>query len=1398
VATATAGMIGGFAVGQSLGMKIKFSQQMVGQALVDFMEQGMSPGVALGLAAPVGILNGLIESAQFSKLKSLVPGGARGLAKVLQNATGKLVGESGALAAVAKGGVRIAGTFAQEMTEEMLQQVVEVTGEAVGIELENYLNESGLEQRGIDEILTEFKQVFVESAFALTPLVLVPGLAGVGVQVAGSRQTGVDRVTVEEGAAVEPEVDTIPVDEQITLDTPPERAQTIAKEELLADMDLGLFETEEELVEFAHEAYEEQNLPDDAELAEMFEAAPDEAGAEIEGPEEVAAVDAQVREDAAGAKTPDEFVEFAKTFYAEDVRPDEVRLRALWEETHQKVEERLPTIEESNKEFTDSVDTKEGVRNFLGDLSVFIETEMADLRDQGMTKAAARQTLGNLWDHAILANAQRVQNGKGITEASFKSIRGKLRKNAARFRFLMAVLQEDQAALQRIQAQEAAQGGAAEAVSQEELPSAVRAEQAIIEEDKAAAILAGEEIPATGEAVKTRVRRITGQTSFNRMVAEDKALTAGVKKSEQSARKAMSEGKKTGLRTERDRKAALIARQRDISIQRENVKKLNKDIKGAVKRSPKLDPIYRDEVLALTEGFDLDRIGAQTIKQVGEDTELTIDRASPKRARLERTAEFLLNNPDSDLPDQTIAELALLSKTPFGYLSPDDMQTMHDGVMTALALNDQKTKLKVGKKEREFSSAVNAAVSEMPPVKETKRPFVGPKKRGKVANSGVYAKNLVGISQSRPDVIVDKLFGSEGVGHDVFSRQIEDGEAADFKYRQAAADNFKESLGINGYDANRDSTKWIAETVEVQGDGKAWQLERGHRISIYLHTLDEDNYESMLEGVGFRDDIKPNTVHQITEKDIKAIVDSMDDDERAWAEAARDTFRRTGQDQQAEYLRQNWYEPIMRENYMRKDVMPASRTNGLDVEAENFIADVNRTSFRVGVDKSQLIERQDVRLPIFINNIVNDVNDAIFKASAYVNLEAPLKNAHKLLMDRDVKAAILAQPDGEATMQYMNKYLRDVAGENQAYGDLSKGIQKLRTGVTKYALGGNVWVAAKQALSYPFAAMYVKPKYLMLGASDEAFHPLKSKDQHEAYSSRFVERVKGGFSRDIAEAMKKNTANRRLLNDKRSFGQFLLKPSQAVDAKTVSGVMNGAVRQAMDEFAKGKLSKEVKIGTGMSIEEIQKLSPEEQLPIAYKFADYAVGRTQPMFSPAFLSQMQRGSDTEKLITQFSSFTNQELNMARRALNDAKNGDYKKLALFSASFMANGLGIWALDRARDKVRGKDEEDIKNLMQVYVDSAAGMYYGVRDIEKVVADKLRGRFGNNGVQLPAFRVVEESVRGLAAMAEAFDPNTPPKKREKALGVFAESALDVLMLRMGIPYITKSSAVRVIEALK
>ena len=318
--------------------------------------------------------------------------------------------------------------------------------------------------------------------------------------------------------------------------------------------------------------------------------------------------------------------------------------------------------------------------------------------------------------------------------------------------------------------------------------------------------------------------------------------------------------------------------------------------------------------------------------------------------------------------------------------------------------------------------------------------------------------------------------------------------------------------------------------------------------------------------------------------------------------------------------------------------------------------------------------------------------------------------------------------------------------------------------------------------------MYVKPQYLFMGMYDELVHPRISKDTHEANSPHFLERRKGGFSRDIAEAKGKNTAGARLLNE-RGIGEWLMRPSQGVDAKTVSGVMNGAVRQALDEFAKGEVSRNVRDAIGDV--DISNLTEEEQVRLAYQFADYVSNRTQPQFAPGQLSQIQRSGTAGKLVSQFSAFTNQELNMFRRAMQDAKNGNYGKLTAFSVSFVANTLGVFVLDRLRDLGRGKDEEDLKSIAEVGLDSVAGMYYGIRDLEKAIMSDYA-----DNVELPIMRIGERLVGSGKALVDIFAADTG-EDRLKAIGRFTEAALDLVMMKFGIPYVFKRMGQSVVERI-
>jgi len=454
------GAIAGFAVMQTAGMVISFSEQMIGATLVDFLDLGMAPPVALGLAVPVGILMALLEKAQFKKAIALVPGLSSGIGKVFQKAATSLVGKDGALAAVARGAARTAGTYAQELTEEMAQKGVEVVGRNAGIALENYLHENDIEQDTISEILNEFATEFEAAAVTLIGMVGIPGLAG----------TAVDAVSAEPKAEVGPNggrpVD-LPEGMELEIEEVPARASETEESEVSINEDEWLFTQEG-----SHEVSAATPISEDEWMEQQQRETEDQTNISEEfGPEARAKID---EADILSSNTPDEFVDFAKAMYDEDSLPDDAELKALWEATKTEEDERVPSITETNESFVESVSTIEGMQSYLGDLSLFIDQEAAKLVDRGMTKKEAASTLSAMWDRNVWANALRIgKSGKPLTETSFRIILGKAKKSPERFRTLLASLQGNTEELRAIQEQMKAkielEAEAEKAVPQEEI-----------------------------------------------------------------------------------------------------------------------------------------------------------------------------------------------------------------------------------------------------------------------------------------------------------------------------------------------------------------------------------------------------------------------------------------------------------------------------------------------------------------------------------------------------------------------------------------------------------------------------------------------------------------------------------------------------------------------------------------------------------------------------------------------------------------------------------------------------------------------------------------------------------------------------------------------------------------
>lgn len=1079
-----------------------------------------------------------------------------------------------------------------------------------------------------------------------------------------------------------------------------------------------------------------------------------------------------------------EFIEYVETMYEENEQPSPSQWTDILLGSSEKRER---TLEEIEQEFADSVDTKRQVMSFLNVLGGHYAREVRKLRDNGYSLSQASLTLGRRWDFHILGSARRVARGGELKDRSYKSIRGKLRKNALSYLILLSELEGDIDTIREIDSAMRAGTETASPESRAAYDAAVqRAVESMEEEDRAAALLKKQEIRSMKEPVKTAVRRITGQTTLHRLITEDEALKAAYKKAQAAANTAYSEGRKLGTAIEHRRMKEIEERRSETHKQRVRIAQIRKGLATILKRSEKMAPKYKSEIQNLIGGIDL----------VWRRQARTIARLEAIRTFLETPVEEGGALEHVELPDDIKQELAILDKKPLSEFTIDGLEDIYTAAKHFAHLHYEEKNIRVEQQQIEANQARADAIAEMRPEKERKTKEVKERTAGRgVIAGGRAIKDLFGVRHNHFDLIVEKIAGAASKTMDVIYRQVKTGILTQTKYRQDVFNQFQADLYELGFKPE-DIKKW---TDEKRTFGRV-TLTRGQKMALYMHAQNEDNLGSILGGgIGFRRDRDPDRVHSITEDELEKILASMDEDEMAVVEAAKRLFEHQGKDLNKVFLLKNGYELKTLENYFPKDVMPISRYTGKDIEAQSFVDQFKSKFTRVGTPKGMLKEREGKSNPVYLNDIFYDVNRSAMNAAAYIGLEIPLTNASKMLYHPEYKQALINRY-GKGTWRELDQALRDIAGEHKTYEELGRLSGKVRSNMAVYSLGLNPWVMLKQPWSYFLFAAYVKSGYLVRGAIDETVHPKATKDFHSANSAEWVERVKGGYSRDVAEVMQKNSVMARVLGTKKTLKQRLMDGIQYFDQKTVSAGMRGAVLQALDEFESGKISKGLRDAMGWKHDQkidTSKMTADEKLDGAYRFAEWAVERTQPMFSPEHMSGLQRGGSTAKMFTMFSSFTNQELNMIRRAIYNAREyGNTGMLVKTLIAVLGNFAGMYLLDSARDATRGKDK---KNLLEAIFEKIGGWFFGVREIERSVASKVKkGTYAGQDAEIPMQRMLGEISDTVASGIRAMDPDRNWHARQKDAEKVIGSGIDVLMMAIGAPYMLKRMAEKAKEIIE
>ena len=855
------------------------------------------------------------------------------------------------------------------------------------------------------------------------------------------------------------------------------------------------------------------------------------------------------------------------------------------------------------------------------------------------------------------------------------------------------------------------------------------------------------------------------------------------KTSTDEMKKFLSDYIKTNLPTE-DR-GKLLTRMRDVHTK-----------KGVVKAIELVDKIWekgvrKDAISNLKKtikGLDIAKLSpqeAEPVKTLLKDLDL-VEHRKQTFLKLNKTKEYLEKNPDAEMPEYVLERLSILDKKDINTFSTGDLEDIQNSIAHYVHLNKVKNQIKVGREQRRASEVLKSSIGEMKSPVKAKNDIVQSQKSkiGKLKKTGQLIVDTFGIRHDHYDLIIESLSGPNSTMDKVLYQGPKEGIIKELKYKQDVYKTFHEDIDIETFQRKfniKDIGAWQNEKVLIKG----LNFTRGERMALYRHSLNADNRRAILEGgYGLKQSDNPYKIHKMSEETLNAILSSLTPAEKMFAgQPVANLFDNQGKELGKVFYEKNNYPLPLIDNYYPKEVMKVSL--GEKQETESVLEELKHKWVRIGLSKGMLKSRVKSKLPIYLNSLAYDINKSVTHAAAYVGLEIPLSNASKLLYDKTFKANLITRY-GLQTWREIDKGLRDIAGDYLSYSTVEEILLKGKNKFSTAYLGINPFVMAKQILSYPLYNIYVKPKYLMQGYADYVMDLKGTLNRHKMYSPEFAERVEGGYSRDVADVFKSG-AEKRLYKGKTTIPEKVMGGIQLLDLAAVIPGTQGAVLQVLDEIQIGTFSPEVKTALDITAIEAQKLNPEDKLKLAYKFADYVTERTQPMFSPEHRSSLSRGTPVEKIATQFSSFTNQALNLIRRTYREARRTNdpkmYAKVAkVLFYLLVVNAGGVFVIDDIRDRLYKRKR---RTYGEAVLDSVSSYFYFLRDLEKSVVSKVkRGDWGGFDINIPILSFANVIGGTIASGIRMIAGDK--SKREKETRKFIDKSLEVILTTGGLPYRT------------
>jgi len=452
--------------------------------------------------------------------------------------------------------------------------------------------------------------------------------------------------------------------------------------------------------------------------------------------------------------------------------------------------------------------------------------------------------------------------------------------------------------------------------------------------------------------------------------------------------------------------------------------------------------------------------------------------------------------------------------------------------------------------------------------------------------------------------------------------------------------------------------------------GAKFTLTDGAVAGVYMSARNKNNLRH-LKGMGFtKADIKQCTDIVNSNPNLKAIVTYLD--------------------MQYEAAYKRLADAVMKAEGRVLDKEAFFSHIAIDKETivfeEDNIAEQMRTRSKVlptpYVEKGITKKRTHSSRPMHLDAIANYLRYSA-DAEFYIGMASPIADANKILKDKKYRAAIEQKMD-KATLQVLDKYLRDVAGTKTGINidGVDRAFSYLRRHAGTAMIGMNILSAMRQPLSLSQAAAEIGLSHVLRGMQQVISNPIAVMKMVYENSTPTKYRA-GQFERFITE---EKAAERvpQVLTGKKTPAQIFMSLVSFMDKWTVISVW------------KGTYDRVIATGETMDGQRIPNVSLHEA---AVMEADRVIRHTQPFTGAKDLPGYHRGNVLSLVLTQFQNQVNKNLNyydydiVGKYRAGKIGAGTAAYRALFAYVLPAMMLGMVARGRLPRKPKDIAEDLIK---------------------------------------------------------------------------------------------------------